>query len=133
MTESFVHLHLHTEFSIVDGTVRIPALIDECVAGQVPAVAMTDQSNLFGLVKFYKRALQHGVKPIIGVDLKVRDPDDDDRPYKMVLLCQDVAGYRQLTRLVSRTYLEGQHRGVPMADRDWLTRENCVGLIALSA
>ena len=132
MTETFVHLHLHTEFSIVDGTVRIPALIDKCVAGKMPAVAMTDQSNLFGLVKFYRRALQNGVKPIIGVDLKVRDPDDEDRPYKMVLLCQSVEGYRRLTRLVSRTYLEGQHRGIPMAERDWLTRENCEDLIALS-
>jgi DNA polymerase-3 subunit alpha len=132
MTETFVHLHLHTEFSIVDGTVRIPALVDKCVAGNMPAVAMTDQSNLFGLVKFYRRALQNGVKPIVGVDLKVRDPEDEDRPYKMVLLCQNVAGYRRLTRLVSRTYLEGQHRGVPMAERDWLTRDNCEGLIALS-
>jgi len=132
MTETFVHLHLHTEYSIVDGTVRIPALIDKCVAGEMPAVAITDQSNLFGLVKFYRRALQNGIKPIIGVDLKVRDPDDEDRPYKMILLCQSVEGYRRLTRLVSRTYLEGQHRGVPMAERDWLTRENCEDLIALS-
>jgi DNA polymerase-3 subunit alpha len=132
MTDTFVHLHLHTEFSIVDGTVRIPALIDTCVTGKTPAVAMTDQSNLFGLVKFYKRALHLGVKPIIGVDLKVRDPDDEDRPYKMVLLCQNVEGYRRLTRLVSKTYLEGQHRGVPMAERDWLTPDNCKGLIALS-
>jgi len=132
MTEAFVHLHLHTEFSIVDGTVRIPALMAKCVAGQMPAVAMTDQSNLFGLVKFYRSALKNGVKPIIGVDLKIRDPDDEGRPYKLVLLCQNVDGYRRLTRLVSRTYLEGQHRGVPMAEGDWLTHENCKGLIALS-
>ena len=132
MTESFVHLHLHTEFSIVDGTVRIPALMDRCVATGMPAVAMTDQHNLFGLVKFYRSALQYGVKPIIGVDLKVVDPDETDRPFSLVLLCKNVNGYRNLTRLVSRTYLEGQHRGVPMASKEWLSRENCEDLIALS-
>jgi len=132
MTDAFVHLHLHTEFSIVDGAVRIPALMAQCVAGQMPAVAMTDQGNLFGLVKFYRSALKNGVKPIIGVDLNIRDADDEERPYQLVLLCQSVAGYRRLTRLISRTYLEGQHRGIPMANRDWLTRENCEGLIALS-
>jgi DNA polymerase III subunit alpha len=132
MTDAFVHLHLHTEFSIVDGTVRIPALMAQCVADQMPAVAMTDQGNLFGLIKFYRSALKSGVKPIIGVDLKIRDPDDEERPYQLVLLCQSVDGYRRLTRLVSRTYLEGQYRGIPMANRDWLTRENCEGLIALS-
>jgi DNA polymerase III subunit alpha len=132
MTDAFVHLHLHTEFSIVDGTVRIPALMAQCVAGQMPAVAITDQGNLFGLIKFYRSALKNGLKPIIGVDLKIRDPDDEERPYQLLLLCQGVDGYRRLTRLVSRTYLEGQHRGIPMANRDWLTRESCEGLIALS-
>ena len=133
MTETFVHLHLHTEYSIVDGAVRIPVLMDKCVQERMPAVAMTDQSNLFGLIKFYRSALKNGVKPIIGVDLKLLDPDDTDRPYHLVMLCQDVEGYRRLTRLVSRTYLEGQHRGVPMAMREWLTPDNCKGLIALSA
>ena len=71
MTETFVHLHLHTEFSIVDGMVRIPALMDKCVQQRMPAVAMTDQSNLFGLIKFYRSALKKGVKPIIGVDLNL--------------------------------------------------------------
>ena len=132
MTQPFIHLHLHTEYSIVDGQVRIPALMEQCVAAGMPAVAMTDQCNLFGLVKFYKSALRAGIKPIIGVDLKVADPDDADRPYTLVLLCKNVDGYRRLTRLVSRTYLEGQHRGVPMAQRDWLTPENCSDLIALS-
>ena len=78
MTAPFVHLHLHTEYSIVDGTVRIPALIDRCVEEDMPAVALTDHGNLFGLVKFYRRALAAGVKPIIGVDLKLRD--DEPRP-----------------------------------------------------
>jgi DNA polymerase-3 subunit alpha len=133
MSEAFVHLHLHTEYSIVDGAVRIPALMEKCVQENMPAVAMTDRSNLFGLLKFYRCALKNGVKPIIGVDLNLMDPDDEDRPFRLVLLCQNVEAYRRLTRLVSRTYLEGQHRGVPMAMREWLTPDSCEGLIALSA
>ena len=133
MTDPFVHLHLHTEFSIVDGTVRMPRLMDRCAADGMPAVAMTDQCNLFGLVKFYRAALKRGIKPIIGVDLRVADEDDANRPFSLVLLCQDIDGYRRLTRLVSRTYLEGQYKGIPMARREWLTEDNCKGLIALSA
>jgi len=132
MTEPFVHLHLHTEYSIVDSTVRIPALIALCESLAMPAVALTDQGNLFGLVKFYRQALARGIKPIIGVDLKLSNADDPERPYGLVLLCQDIGGYRNLTRLVTRTYLEGQHRGVPLASREWLTRDTCAGLIALS-
>ena len=132
MTAPFVHLHLHTEFSIVDGTVRIPRLMQRAAADGMPAVAMTDQGNLFGLVKFFRAARKSGVKPIIGVDLKIADPEDADRPFSLVLLCQDVDGYRRLTRLVSRTYLEGQVRGVPLAQREWLTSDSCEGLLALS-
>ena len=132
MTEPFVHLHLHTEYSIADGTVRIPALMDQCVQDDVPAVALTDQGNLFGLVKFYRKAFASGIKPIIGVDLKLQDPDEADRPFGLVLLCQNLAGYRNLTRLITRTYLEGQHRGVPLAEHAWLSRDTTEGLIALS-
>jgi len=132
MTEPFVHLHLHTEYAIVDSTVRIPALMQQCESLEMPAVALTDQGNLFGLVKFYRQALARGIKPLIGVDLKLQNPDDHERPYSLVLLCQDMGGYRNLTRLVTRTYLEGQHRGVPLAAREWLDRDSCAGLIALS-
>jgi DNA polymerase-3 subunit alpha len=128
----FVHLHLHTEYSIVDGAVRIPSLMQHCVQNGQPAVALTDQGNLFGLVKFYRQALQHGVKPLIGVDLKIDNDVEPERPYRMVLLCQDLLGYRNLTRLVTRSYLEGQRHGVPLARRPWLDRESCQGLIALS-
>jgi DNA polymerase-3 subunit alpha len=132
MTEPFVHLHLHTEYSIADGTVRIPALFEHCAREGMPAVALTDRGNLFALIKFYRQGLLKGVKPLIGVDLKVKDPDDAERPFGLVLLCQNLAGYRNLTRLITRTYLEGQHRGVPLADHAWLDRESCEGLIALS-
>jgi len=132
MTEPFVHLHLHTEYSIVDGTVRIPALMDQCVHDGMPAVALTDQGNLFGMVKFYRKAFASGIKPIIGVDLKLQDPDEADRPFSLVLLCQSLTGYRNLTRLITRTYLEGQYHGVPLAEHDWLSQDTCDGLIALS-
>ncbi len=132
MTQPFVHLHLHTEYSIIDGTVRIPVLMRQCADLGMPAVALTDHGNLFGMVKFYQQALKQGIKPIIGVDLKLADHDDIDRPAALLLLCQDQKGYRNLTALVTKTFLEGQHRGVAMAEREWLTRERCAGLIALS-
>ena len=132
MTQAFIHLHLHTEYSIIDGTVRIPVLMRQCADLGMPAVALTDHGNLFGMVKFYQQALKQGIKPIIGVDLKLADHDDVDRPSALLLLCQDQKGYRNLTALVTKTFLEGQHRGVAMAEREWLTRESCAGLIALS-
>ena len=132
MSQPFVHLHLHTEYSIVDSTVRIPSLMQQCADLGMPAVALTDQGNLFGMVKFCRQALDAGVKPLVGVDLKLADHDDIDRPSALVLLCQNQTGYRNLTALLSRTFLEGQHRGIPMAEREWLTKESCEGLIALS-
>ncbi|MGI9237896.1 MAG: DNA polymerase III subunit alpha [Woeseiaceae bacterium] len=128
----FVHLHLHTEYSLVDSTVRIPALMERCVATGMPAVALTDQNNLFGLVKFYRKAIASGIKPLIGLDLRLFNDDEPERPFSLVLLCQDTAGYRKLSELVTRTYLEGQVRGMPMARREWLQKDSCEGLIALS-
>ena len=99
---TFVHLHLHTEYSLVDSTVRIPRLMEQVAADGMPAVAITDQNNLFGLVKFYKRALKAGVKPIVGADLRIAADGDKDPPYKLIVLCQDNHGYRNLSRLITR-------------------------------
>jgi len=129
---TFVHLHVHTEYSMVDSTVRIPKLMQQCAEHAMPAVALTDQNNLFGLVKFYRKAIAAGVKPLIGLDLRILNEDEPDRPYALVLLVQDNDGYRNLSELVTRSYIEGQVRGEPMVHRDWLTRESCAGLIALS-
>jgi DNA polymerase-3 subunit alpha len=129
---AFVHLHLHTEYSLVDSTVRIPALMDQCVSAGMPAVALTDQNNLFGLVKFYRKAIDTGIKPIIGLDLRIMNDEEPDRPFTLLLLCQNNAGYRNLSKLVTRCYLEGQVRGVPLARRGWLDGPGCEGLIALS-
>ena len=129
---AFVHLRLHTEYSLRDSVVRIPELVTKVAELGMPAVAVTDQNNLFAMVKFYRKALEHGVKPIIGVDLLVAEPGDRVEPSRLSLLCMNEAGYRNLTGLVSRAYLEGQQRGVPRVERVWLTRESTAGLIALS-
>ena len=132
MPPAFVHLRLHTEYSLNDSVVRVPELIAAVAAGGMPAVAVTDEGNLFAMVKFYREALTAGVKPLIGVDLLVGEESERQAPTRLTLLCQSQAGYRNLARLVSRTYLEGQGRGAPRLERSWLTREALAGLIALS-
>ncbi len=139
----FVHLRLHTEYSLVDSVIRIGSeygedgkrtvtgAIDAAAEAGMPAIALTDQSNLFGMVKFYRAAQLRGLKPIIGVDLWLRDAPDRD-PTRLVLLCQNSLGYRNLTQLVSRSYLEGQHKGRATVDRSWLDPQSVAGLIALS-
>jgi len=131
MQPGFVHLHLHTECSLVDSVVRIKPLVKAVAGAGMPAVAVTDQSNMFAMVKFYRAAMAAGVKPIIGVDMWVRNPEQPTRPWRLVLLCKNREGYRNLTELVSRNYLEGQHQSIPMLDLDWLQGASA-GLIALS-
>jgi DNA polymerase-3 subunit alpha len=128
----FVHLHLHSEYSLVDGIVRVPALVEAVAAAGMPACAVTEQSNLFSLVKFYRAAQAAGVKPIIGVDLWISGDELLDQPTRLVLLCQNGVGFRSLSRLITRSYSEGQVRGVPMLRPEWL-EGNVDGLIALSA
>ncbi len=128
----FVHLRVHTEYSLVDGIVRVPELMTAVAAAGMPAVALTDQSNLFAMVKFYKAALSAGVKPLIGVDALIREPGERVAPSRIVLLCQNLVGYRHLTQLVTRSYLERQQLGAPMLDRSWLNADSLGGLIVLS-
>ena len=132
MNCGFVHLRLHTEYSLVDSVVRVEELVDAVLAAEMPAVALTDQSNLFGMVKLYRAALERGIKPIVGVDLLVRESGERAQPSRLTLLCQSEIGYRNVTRLLSRAYLEGQQRGVALIDRRWLSAESLRGLIALS-
>jgi DNA polymerase-3 subunit alpha len=128
----FVHLRLHTEYSLLDGIVRVPELMAAVVQARMPAIALTDQSNLFAMVKFYKEAQAAGVKPLIGVDAWIREPGERTPPSRIVFLCQNLVGYRHLTQLVTRSFLEGQSRGIPMMDRTWLTAPGLSGLIVLS-
>src|SRR6201997_2203903 len=110
MSSGFVHLRLHSEYSLSDSVVRVPELIAAVSEAGMPAVAVTDQSNLFAMVKFYREALQGGVKPIVGVDLLVREEGERREPTRVTFLCQSQEGYRNLARLLSRAYLEGQER-----------------------
>ena len=128
----FVHLRLHTEYSLLDGIVRVPELMAAVAGAGMPAVALTDQSNLFAMVKFYKEAQAAGVKPLIGVDVWIREAGERTPPSRLVLLCQNLAGYRHVTQLVTRSFLEGQQRGAPMLERSWLEPAMLRGLIVLS-
>lgn len=128
---SFVHLHLHTDYSLIDGLVRVKPLVSAVAAAGMPAVAITDQHNLFAAVKMYSAALQAGVKPILGADLRLRDPEDSKNSLRFVLLCMNMTGYHNLSRLISRAYTEGQYLGVPMLERDWLNGHTD-GLICLT-
>ena len=92
MPAPFIHLHLHTEYSLVDGTVRIKPLVDKCRELGMPAVAVTDQQNLFALVKFYRAAERAGIKPIIGAEVMINSLEEPGQISRLVLLCQDHSG-----------------------------------------
>ncbi|MBM3202517.1 DNA polymerase III subunit alpha [Candidatus Woesearchaeota archaeon] len=127
----FIHLHLHTEYSLVDGLIDIKPLVKRCVAENMPAVAVTDQSNLFALVKFYRAAQEAGIKPLAGADIHLEDPLNPDTPHALTLLVQNGTGYQHLTALISRAYQENQHQGVPQVKTEWLHTLH-EGLIVLS-
>jgi DNA polymerase-3 subunit alpha len=131
MTRQFVHLHLHTEYSLVDSTIRVKPLLKTVAEAGMPALAVTDQSNLFSMVKFYRAASAQGVKPIIGVDAWIHNVEQPSQPYRMVFLCMNNEGYRNLTQLVSLSYTQGQHSGIPIIQPQWLV-DKTDGLLALS-
>ncbi len=136
-SKNFVHLHLHTDYSLLDGACAIPRLMERAAELKMPAVALTDHGNLFGAVKFHSMATQHGIKPIIGCEAYVASTNrfdrtpDADRPYHLVLLCENEKGYRNLVKLASSAYIEGYYYR-PRVDKDLLARHS-EGLIALSA
>ena len=130
MAPRFVHLHVHTEYSLVDSVVRIKPLM-QAVAPSMPAIALTDISNMFAMVKFYRAAVAAGVKPIIGAELWIAADDATAIPDRLVLLCQNQTGYRNLTELISLSYQEGQSNGRAVVQKDWL-QGKADGLIALS-
>ncbi|MEI8362521.1 MAG: DNA polymerase III subunit alpha [Betaproteobacteria bacterium] len=129
---AFVHLRCHSEYSIVDGIVRIDDYVKEAVADKIPALALTDLSNLFGAIKFYKAARSKGIKPIIGCDIWLENTDDRDQPSRLLLLCQSQAGYLLLCQLLSRAFLTNQYRGRAEFKREWFVECGTEGLILLS-
>ena len=139
MSASFVHLHLHTQFSLLDGANQIEPLIQRVKAFGQPAVAMTDHGNMFGAIEFYRKAKEHGIKPIIGCEaymaLGSRHAKKDsglahNDYYHLILLARNVTGYQNLIKLVSKAYLEGFYYK-PRMDKE-LLKEHHEGLIALS-
>jgi DNA polymerase-3 subunit alpha len=128
---AFVHLRLHSEFSIADGTVRIDELVAAAAADAMPAVALTDLANAFGLVKFYRAARRAGVKPIFGCDIRISHDSERDQPHRMLLLAQSREGYLRLCDWLARAYRSNQHRGHAELRREWFA-EGTGGLIALS-
>ena len=128
---SFVHLRLHTEFSLIDGLLRVRPALERVAELGMPAVAITDHHNFFGLVKAYKAAADLGVKLIAGADVHLVDPLDQGRHHEFCLLAQNERGYRNLMLLLSRSYQQGQYLGRPRVEQDWIA-EYAEGVIALS-
>ena len=127
----FVHLGVHSEYSLVDGLIRIDELVERTAELGMPAVALTDVCNFFALVRFYQAAEARGLKPICGAEFALLAAADAPAA-RLTLLVQNETGYRNLTRLISRAYLEGQVRGRPLLRREWLAAGAAEGLIALS-
>ncbi|MBU3615823.1 DNA polymerase III subunit alpha [Polynucleobacter sp. JS-Polo-80-F4] len=140
----FVHLRVHSEFSITDGVVRIDDAVAAAVKDEMGALAITDLSNLFGLVRFYTAARSGGIKPIAGADVWISNPQDPDQPHRLLLLVQNHSGYLNLCELLSRASLDNQSRGRAEVDSAWFSepaakaedkaakRTLSYGLIALS-
>ncbi|HMM47966.1 MAG TPA: DNA polymerase III subunit alpha [Thiobacillaceae bacterium] len=127
----FVHLRLHTEFSVSDGLVRVDGAVGRARATGMPALALTDLSNTFGWIKFYRAARGAGIKPIFGCDVWIANADERSRPSRLLLLVQHREGYQRLCELLSRAYQENLHRGRAEIDPAWFA-DGSEGLIALS-
>ena len=129
--DNFVHLHVHTEYSLVDGLLRVDDYVDSLVEKGMWAGAVTELYNVFSMVKFYRKCLDRGVKPIVGAEISLADETDADTDQRLVLLCRNNDGFRNLSELITLGYTQGQARGVPVIRRDWLD-SRAADLIALS-
>ncbi|MFA0570081.1 DNA polymerase III subunit alpha [Vibrio gallaecicus] len=127
----FVHLRVHSDFSMVDGLSKVPPLVKKVAEMGMPALALTDFTNLCGLVKFYGTAHGCGVKPIIGADFLMQSAEFGEELTKLTVLATDNKGYNNLTLLISKAYLRGHVQHQPVIDKEWLV-ENAEGLIILS-
>jgi DNA polymerase-3 subunit alpha len=128
---AFVHLRLHSEYSLLDGLVTVDGLVPRLRELKMPAVAITDICNFYGLIKFYKAVQAAGIKLIVGSDLWLCEADDASQPAMITVLAMNHEGYRHLTQLISRAYQHGQSQGRAMVQREWLTALN-EGLLVLS-
>jgi len=135
---AFTHLHVHSEYSLLDGACRIPELVARAKELGQDALAITDHGAMYGVVAFYKEAVKQGIKPIIGCEVYMaprtrhdKEHGPDSSPYHLILLCKDEVGYKNLCYMVSLAYTEGFYTK-PRIDWD-LLKEHAGGLICLSA
>ncbi|WP_055325308.1 DNA polymerase III subunit alpha [Ralstonia solanacearum] len=134
----FVHLRLHSEYSIVDGNVRLDEAVKAAAADGMGALALTDLANAFGLVRFYKEARGKGVKPVVGADVWITNHDERDKPGRLLLLVRNKQGYLNLCTLLARAWLSNQHRGRAEIAPEWFDELGVedaplsTGLLALS-
>ncbi|EHK5439557.1 DNA polymerase III subunit alpha [Aeromonas hydrophila] len=127
----FIHLRVHSDFSMVDGLQKINPIVGAAAANNMPALALTDQMNMCGLVRFYGAAHGKGVKPIVGADFWVQSDELGDEQFRLTLLAMDNDGYQNITLLISRGYQRGHVQGRPVIDKGWLA-EHAKGVIVLS-
>ncbi len=128
--KGFVHLHIHTEYSLSDSTVRISSLLSKAVEDGMAALAITDLTNTYGVVKFYKACLNAGIKPLIGAEVWVENPLDASQQDKLVLLAQNNQGYIQLSQILTESILHNKHLGKPIVTQEFL-QNACADLIAM--
>ena len=131
MRNNFVHLHLHSEYSISDSLIRINNLIEKISETNSPSVSITDHNNIFSLVKFYKLAIKNGVKPIIGIEVDMIDSTDADKLSRAVLLCKNMVGFNNLSNLITDSYVNLNESNKFLVSKEELAKRSD-GLIALS-
>ncbi len=131
MSSSFIHLRVHSDFSMMDGLNKVKPILDKIVELDMPAVAITDQMNMCGLVKFYSESHSRGLKPIIGTDFWVQSDDINEEPFRLTLLASNNEGYKNITLLISKAFLRGFVCHRPVIDQAWLA-EHAEGVIILS-
>ncbi|GAB3488553.1 DNA polymerase III subunit alpha [Marinomonas epiphytica] len=131
MSASFIHLRVHTEFSLVDGLVKVKGLLGATESQSMPAVAITDENNLCGFVRFYKGAMDKGIKPICGADIVLAEDEHTESRTRMTLFAMSNKGYKNIIEVISRGYQLGQVEGRPIIQPQWV--EECSeDVIALS-
>ncbi|WP_148715147.1 DNA polymerase III subunit alpha [Chitinolyticbacter meiyuanensis] len=129
---AFIHLRLHSEFSVVDGIVRIDDAVKRAAELGQPALGVSDLMNLFGMVKQYKACRAAGIKPIIGIDARIENEEDRDKPFRVLLMAKNRAGYGRLCELLTDAYLHNQYRGYGELKKEWLAAKSNADLICLS-
>ncbi len=128
----FVHLRVHSEYSLEDSVLSVPRLLDQVLLLNMPAVGLSDQSNVFATVKFFRETVKRGIKPIVGADLWIAATAEDQAPSRLTLLCLDEEGFRNLSRLLTESYAHGRCNGRALVLKEWLQPDKLTGLLALS-